>query len=432
MSLNAALSIARSGLTVTSRAAELTSQNVANALTEGYGRRDLALSARMTGGVSVTGTVRFADQALIADRRIAQAGATASQSGADFLARLEAAIGTPETAGSLGTLVSGLETALIDAASLPQSELRLGTIVTSAQALTDRIGAVSADVQAARQGAETKIAAAVTDINAALQRIEGLNTAIATGGNRDVSALMDQRQQLVDVIADQIPLREIDRGDGRIALMSTSGATLLDGKAAVLGFERAGVITAEMTQASGGLSGLTLNGQPLALSGPVGVGGGDLAAQFAIRDTLAPQAQAAVDAFAADLTTRFAGTGLFVDGAVNPVIAAEPWRLRDGIDALAKGPEGDASRLNAMTSAFAGVSGKAAELLSGVSSQRVTADTAASFAAARSDTLRVAELQGGVDTDHEMQKLLLIEQSYAANAKVIQAVDNLMQILLGI
>ncbi|MEL7027010.1 MAG: flagellar basal body protein, partial [Pseudomonadota bacterium] len=53
MSISTSLSSALSGLTATSRAAELVSSNISNALTEGYGRRELATSARITNGVSV-------------------------------------------------------------------------------------------------------------------------------------------------------------------------------------------------------------------------------------------------------------------------------------------------------------------------------------------------------------------------------------------
>ena len=64
--------------------------------------------------------------------------------------------------------------------------------------------------------------------------------------------------------------------------------------------------------------------------------------------------------------------------------------------------------------------------------QRVLGDEDLSFAAARWDALRQAELADGVDTDQEMQKLLLIEQAYAANAKVIQTIGTLIQRLMEI
>jgi len=315
-----------------------------------------------------------------------------------------------------------LETALIDAASQPRSDARLRAVVDAGSALTAKVDAISDTITAARQTADGQIATTVDEINIALSRLQVLNTDIAAGnhGGRDVSALLDRQQQLVDSIATHIPLREIDRGDGRIALISKDGATLLDGRAAVLGFQPTGLIVPGMT-----LSGLTLDGQAVPLSGAGGVGGGALGAQFQIRDTVAVQAQQAVDGFAADIDARFAQSGLFTDA-----VAAEPWRLRDGLNAAAPSAGGDATRLNAMLSAMKGAS--ATELVSGISTRRIAAEGEAAFATVRSDTLRVAELAEGVDTDTEMQKLLLIEQSYAANAKVIQTVDAMMQTLLGI
>ncbi|HEX9856935.1 MAG TPA: flagellar basal body protein, partial [Paracoccaceae bacterium] len=75
MSISATLASALSGLTAASRAAELVSSNVANALTEGYARRELSLGARgLAGGgqgVQIIGVTRTVDQALLSDRRVA-------------------------------------------------------------------------------------------------------------------------------------------------------------------------------------------------------------------------------------------------------------------------------------------------------------------------------------------------------------------------
>ncbi len=47
-------------------------------------------------------------------------------------------------------------------------------------------------------------------------------------------------------------------------------------------------------------------------------------------------------------------------------------------------------------------------------------------------SLKSIELENGVDTDNELQKLLVIERSYAANAKVIQTVEALLDQLMRI
>ncbi|EKD61720.1 MAG: hypothetical protein ACD_54C00129G0001, partial [uncultured bacterium] len=50
MSISGGLSSALSGLNAAARAAEIVSSNIANAMTEGYGRRELQTSARSLGG----------------------------------------------------------------------------------------------------------------------------------------------------------------------------------------------------------------------------------------------------------------------------------------------------------------------------------------------------------------------------------------------
>ena len=123
------------------------------------------------------------------------------------------------------------------------------------------------------------------------------------------------------------------------------------------------------------------------------------------------------------------------------------WRLRDGLGAAAPGPTGYAGQLSALSTALSAVraqasgglspgarslSGFASDIASSQSVNRLSADAGTAFASARAEGLRSALLRDGVDTDQEMQNLLVIEQTYAANAKVIQTVDQLIKILLGL
>ena len=483
MSISGALSNALSGLTASSRSAEMVSNNIANALNEGYARRELVLGPRSLGGtgqgVAVTGISRAVNLVLLSDRRVAQAGTGDRQTRATFFTKLEAAIGAPGAEGSLTSRVAALDTALIEAASRPESEGRLAKVADTARALAKQIGAAATSVQGARAEADHQIGADVDRVNAAMARVAEMNVEIRghLSSGRDPSALMDQRQQLVDQIASVVPLREVQRDHGQIALFSTGGAVLVDGRAATFGFTSVGVVEPDMTVASGGLSGLTLNGLPIATSGPYStIAGGTLAANFAVRDELAPAAQSRLDAVARDLVERFGSLdptvapgnpGLFTDagGAFMPAnevglaqrlslnTTADPaqggalWRLRDGLGALTPGPTGNSELLGALQSALTtarqpvsgdflpglrSFSGLSADMLSAVSTARLSADTEASFSAAKSEGLKVQELQDGVDTDREMQDLLQIEKAYAANAKVIQTVDEMLDLLLGI
>ena len=71
-------------------------------------------------------------------------------------------------------------------------------------------------------------------------------------------------------------------------------------------------------------------------------------------------------------------------------------------------------------------------LLSRVSSSLNSATAQRSFAtAAQSEMTRIVYEQG-VDTDAELQTLLVLEKAYAANAKIIETADELLDALLRI
>lgn len=482
MSISTALSAALSGLTATSRRAEVVSSNVANASTPGYVRRELVLAARMVGdsgqGVATAGLRRDQDVFLLNDRR--RAGAEAGGRGliADALKRIEAAIGTPEDEDSVTARIAGVEKALIAASADPSSESRLAAVADAIGGLTRHMARATAVIQTQRSDADAKIAEQVRGLNGDLAKVQELNAQILAYDNsgRETAALMDQRQVIVDRIATVVPVREQLRKDGMVALYTPNGAALLEGTASTLRFEARGVITPDMTQTSAALFGLTVNGQAVDTGARGPLAGGSLGALFRLRDETAPDVQGQLDALARDLVERLSGidptqaagaAGLLTDAgaafdAANEVglagrlrlnAAADPaaggglWRLRDGLGAASAGPKGNADLLNgwraALSAARQPVSGGfmsgersatalAGDVLSRIATDRVTADGEAAYSGAMAAALEKLEADGGVDTDHELQDLMQIEQAYAANARVVKVVDEMLQQLLGL
>jgi flagellar hook-associated protein 1 FlgK len=485
MSFSTALTNALSGLTATSRAVEIVSTNVANALTEGYAPRELSLSSRSAGGegagVQVDGVRRRVDIPLLLERRAAQAAADGANTRADGLQRIETVFGDPTEPGSLAGRIATLEASLVTAASAPESVTRLDAVAAAARDVAGKVRSISGEIQSVRREADAGIARDVGMLNDSLRQIAELDGLIFRLGNggRDVTALQDQRQAAVDRIAGIVPVRQVDRDGGKIALFTEGGAILYDGRPAELGFTAHPWIEPHLTLAGGDLSGLTLNGVAITTGGDWSpIRGGSLAARFDLRDQLAPEAQSALDGVARDLVERFqdpaldatlgpADAGLFTDSglaflpadtiglsgrltlnaAVDPAAGGASWRLRDGLGAAAPGDGGDSRLLLALGDRLAearapvsgplagvsrGVAGLAADLLSSAATGRQLAERTASFDAARLDGLREQELRGGVDTDEQMRQLLLLEQAYAANARVIETLDTLMQSLLRI
>lgn len=484
MSITGSLSNALSGLTAAAKGAEVISANVANALTEGYGQRDLTLGANSLGGngagVSVIGIHRSVDIQTISERRIAQASTGRDTAVAEFLRDVENSIGSPEDPGSLTGQISHLEASLLEAASRPDSETRLAAVLTAAEDISHHFNSISNKIQSFRMDADREISRQVSALNQGLEKIASLNNSIQSqiSAGHDASAIMDQRQTLIDSLSSIVPIRQVTRDNGKIALFTPNGAILLDGKPAEISFSPAGVIVPEMSVGSGALSGLSLNGQPLSSISDGSLSGGSLAGLFAVRDEHSTSVQQQLDAVARDLIERFTNSsvdptlatsdpGLFTDrgGAfsvitevglsgrisVNPLVIPSAggalWKLRDGIGAALPGSVGDATLLQALVTTltenrvpgsggFAGSARSAAGLsgafLSLINTKLQSAEADQSFSMAKFDALKTTELQGGVDTDEQMQRLLLVEQAYAANAKVIMTIDQMIQTILGL
>jgi len=478
MSISSAMSNAVLGLRAAGRGAEVISSNISNALTPGYGRRELVLTSGSLGGVREAGVSRLVDAGLSSDRRLSEAAHTNAKAQLNFLQRVEGLLGTPDAPGSLSVRLADFEGSLITAISRPDAPDRLNTAVARAGDLAKGLRAASDGIQQARSEADQTIAGQVRSLNNSLAQVEKLNAGIrnvsARGG--DTNALKDQRQKVVDTIGTLVPLRIFRRDGDAIALYATSGASLVDGRASEITFAPVNVVTADMSLDAGTLSGLSINGKAVRTDGDDGaLRGGALAAQFTIRDKLGISAQSQVDAFARDLVERFSDpavdpslslgdVGLFTDNgvAINPVneqglssrIAlnsavdseqgGESWRIRDGINATTQGPVGDSKILQNLadalntnrpiaTGSFAGSSftstGMVSAMISDLGSNLIGAERQVSFTSSRLSTLTQEQLADGVDSDQEIQRLILVEQSYAANARMLEVLDEMMQIM---
>lgn len=481
MSIAKALSNAVTGLTATARGTETIASNIANAMTPDYARREIAVSAQTLGGngggVRIDGITRIVNASILAETRLAEAARSEAQVRLDFLSSVEAAIGAAGSTGSLGSMLTDFHTSLEGAAARPDDETRLSQVVTTAERLAKGLNKASEHVQNARSEADRAIATDVSALNVGLERVAYLNRKIATleaqGG--DSSSLQDERQAEITKIATIIPVQEISREGGKIALFTSEGAVLLDGsKPTELSFTAAGQFTPDMQVGTGPVMRLVQNGVELTASQMGLFAGGSLAANFAIRDELAPQVQQELDALAFDLHERLAdpsvdptisGAGFFTDAGGSASVAGIAglsarlklneslrddsngpfWRVRAGVGATAAVAVGDSAFLTALSGALdavipaggaagfegnASIASRLAQVEARLATRRVNVEADVSIRNSRADTMASRLMTDGVDTDAEMRQLLQYEQAYAANARVIQAIDEMMNQLL--
>lgn len=487
MSISSALNSAASGLRANSRLVDTVANNVSNALTEGYAQRRTELTSTVfngTGsGVGVVGTTRAESAHLTAERRAADASLGSATALSDAYSRMMDLLGTSaDEAGSLMGLANDLETTLISVAASPQSLTEQAAVVESAKAVASKLNAITQENNQIRSDVETEIASQVKFVNTSLHSIDSLNEKIATLRTQgsDTASLEDERARLIDGISSVIPVSTVKRDNGMLAIYSANGGMLLNGKVYELSFTaNNGGVTADMTLGAP-LSGLSqdqgVSSGPVTVDAGIGSGpfdGGSLGALFQVRDSIVPDYQAEVDAYANDLIDRFgaqmpagfldgSGNGLFVDagsgsgsaGRITLNAAADPdkggalWRIRDGMGAATQGDAGFGDYLLAMSdsvsasrspagftyqSAAASSAGMASGIASYFAGVAGRSEENTSFLTGLQATLADNEISViGVDSDTELSTLMVLEQAYAANAQVLSTIDQLMQTILEI
>ncbi|MCC0031381.1 MAG: flagellar hook-associated protein FlgK [Brucellaceae bacterium] len=484
MSLTTALNIAQSSLRSLTRQTSIVSSNVANAQNPDYTRRSATIEST-NGGVRFVEVRRHTSDGLFASAMRALSDGEAQSTLADRISTLRADLLGADDSLSLQSFLSEFQNALQTFAGQPSNNQFASVVVARAGDLATRLNEVSGSIQSFRTDIDAQISDSVDTLNGLLAEFGEVNTDIVNGTRlgRDVSDLLDRRDAMLKEISTLVPLQTLGRADNDIVLMTRGGTTLFETMPRTVSFDRT------MTFAPG-VTGNPIRIDGVPLSGGIGANtdaSGQLAALVQLRDTVAPTLQAQADEFARGLISAFAEqdqsggglpalAGLFshaggpalppagtvttglagsivINAAFDPAQGGDPTQLRDG------GANGAAYLENAAASpAFAdrliqfgqnlleplsfdavtGIDGNrsvesfGSEMtgwLDGFRSRALqSSETKAALAARLQETLAN---ETGVNIDEEMSKLLDLEHSYEASARVISAVDDMLSTLLA-
>ena len=482
MSISHAISAAQSGLGVSGLRADIVATNVANASTPGYVRRSGLLGETLVGqrsaGVHAAGIARSTDAALTSQRMALTSDVSQASVLASTWQTLSARLGDTAEGAGLFSMMSQFETALSEAATAPESSAQLSAVLDAADTLVSEFHDLSRLVSVQRMEADREVSEGVAVVNRALQQIEDLNNQLTSmdRSTPQAAAAFDERQRALDTISEYLPVEAVQREGGKIDVVTPEGVYLLSGTARQIEFTASSAFGPAQTLANGALSGLSVDGIDLTpgASSFAAVSSGLFGALFQLRDTELPAFGAQLDTVAQDLVSRLSDDaldptktpgdfGLFVDTgtpgdpglagriSVNPLIdpdqGGELWRIRDGLGAASEGPPGNTSILNALSGALTQVRSVSSSGLQGSFSSselvahfasvtgqtRVGHETVLSSTNAQHSMVSKAE-QGetGVDIDAQMQELMLVEQAYAANARVIEIAQQMIQRLMEI
>jgi len=463
MSVQLALTAALSGLRTTQQQAAMLSHNLANATTAGYVRRDLDLSAVTTAGrgagVRVDAVARKVDELLIRDARFETSRYSGQEARTSALADYALVLGQPQDEKSVSTQLSKLQQAFSRLHDMPNDDAARNAVVSQATALAGGLNRAAEAAQTVQDDARGRLQTSVDTVNTSLQRISDLNGKIATLETRggDAGDLRDQRDRLLDQVSQEIGIRTYSREDGQVVVMTRNGQTLLDHPLAP--GEQPLTLLGDEVMA---------NGVALSANPDSEIQSGRIMGYVQTVKQDMPRAMAQLDELAAGLVQAFQGAeadptqpGLFTDAgaaygataglasriAVNDAVRTESWRVQSGVQAAAPLQPGDQTQIEKFQAVFTGTRSFAATdmpanatlgsyataMVSAQQGYRTGAESEMNARKISADTLETARInRDGVNIDDEMQKLLLIEQSYGASAQVVQVAGRMIDILLQI
>lgn len=230
------LTIGSSGLSAYRRSLEVTGNNIVNANTEGYARRDVQLqgigdaasspTTLRTGtgsGVAVDVVRRATDVFVQAEKRVTQSASSAATALADRLERLEKSMFSGD--GDLGKLSQTLFSRLQDFATTPSSIAIRSTVIQAANDLADgfniQANRLASEADAIVSDAQTEL----ENLNALTNQLANLNKQIDSIGNVPGKAndLLDQRDKLVDSIVKIVAVTVESRPSGAVNLYLSDG-----------------------------------------------------------------------------------------------------------------------------------------------------------------------------------------------------------------
>jgi flagellar hook-associated protein 1 len=309
MGLMGAMNASLSGLRVTQSQLEVVSNNIANVDSVGYTRRQLDVTQRVTGertsGVLSGGVQRRLDVLVQKQLRTETAGAAFTDVKARYGQQLDRLFGAPGSAGSLDTTVNSFASSLQALTSNPSDFTTRAQVVANAQALASTLNGLSSDIQALREGAESRIADGVQRANQALAAIAEVDRKLASNGSISATsaALLDERDKAIQELATLIDIRVINQDNGKVNIFTNSGLQLYSGEPSSLSFDPRSTLTANnlFTQdpLTRGVGTIRLNGVDV-IAGKL-FRSGEIAAEIDMRDNVLVEAQAQLDDLAAAL-----------------------------------------------------------------------------------------------------------------------------------
>ena len=300
-----------SGLAAAQAGLLTTGHNISNASTPGFNRQQIVQSTntpQFTGagflgqGTNVSTVKRLYSQFLSSQTLSAQTRLSELNAYADQVRQIDALLADPSAGLStaLNDFFRGVHEVAANPASIPARQ----SMLSLSQALVGRFQSVDSRLNEIRDGVDTQMASALSDINSYSRQIAELNQRIilaqAAGPGQPANDLLDQRDQLVLQLNQEVRVTTVTEDDGSLSVFVGNGQAVVIGAqsfdlAAIQSGEDASRLTVGITLMSGGTAAL-----PESM-----ISGGTLGGLLAFRSESLDPAQNALGRVAIGLAESF-------------------------------------------------------------------------------------------------------------------------------
>jgi flagellar hook-associated protein 1 FlgK len=432
---------------------DVTGQNIANVNTPGYARRVVDMAAvppetplSAGRGVDVTGIRAMRDRLI--ERRLEQelAAERREAAAADAMSVVEASLG--EIGESVDQRMQELFDSFARLAESPTSPVARQEVVLQGGALARAVRDMAARLRSSQRDVDTRVRAAVEEVNGLTSRIAAINKALGTATGGASLHLQDEQAVLVRRLSELVDIGVVARSDGGVDVTFGSGRSLVIG-------ETAFALETEST-APYGIADITAGGTVVTDE----ITGGTLGGMLRVRDVNTEDYLARLDHLAATLATSVNAlhtSGFDANGnpgvdfftfsrpigdppvgaaeaiEINAVVAADPGLVAAASTPLA-GDNGNARELAALRHAAVDGGSTLTELWSGIV-YRVGRDAQAAVNEQSSRRQIVEQVErlrdqvSGISLDEEAMQLMKFQRAYEASARFFRAVDQALDIL---
>ena len=231
------LNIGTSGLLAYQRAIGTTSNNIANASTEGYSRQETSLANRppqflggnfQGQGVQVDNIRRISDEFVNRQLTDATTAASAAETRVQIANRIDNLL-ADESSG-LQPVLESYFAAAQDVSSDPTSSSAREVFRTEAESLVERLGSIDSRLQEQRDIVNNQIKTGVQEVNDLAESVADVNRAIVSGSTQgSPNDLLDQRDRLVNELAEKVDVRTVEQDDGALNVFVGNGQSLVLG-----------------------------------------------------------------------------------------------------------------------------------------------------------------------------------------------------------